>query len=379
MREAVKQSFAGFRKLIAGITLLALATGTSYGQEASVEVDTVRARVQPDLEIELPSGIVEQSSTIPIGDASFSVNSSIDFITGSIAGDVSLSRNFSSLNLTPFVDVGVEASTEPTLVPEATESVDRIRRGTAGIDWTGWYGTFQLSTEVREDIQFSEGNGASASTDAFPSLAWEISDLRPVLPAQTPETVGGWFRIEFTQHTHIGAQSAVDVKGRMAALLHHRAFDRLRWRHRMEIYSPLVVWNRTRSSAVGLGGFDSVRGFDDGAISTRRGAFSTNTASFHLVSDEETGDTIEPIRFHSLRALAVGDIALYQNTFSLVAVPQVMAGVGTGLATTLSAPGGIHLDVEAYVTLPIEASPMPVIYLRSSLFSLSTDIEDMNG
>ncbi len=371
---------AGFRNILAAavaLTLLMLAAGVGYGQEASVEVDTVRAQVQPDLEIALPSGIIEQSSTIPIGEASFAVNSSIDFITGSIAGDVLLSRNLGSLSLAPFVDVGVEASTEPTLLPEATESVDRIRYVTAGIDWTGWRGTFQLSTKLREDIQLSDDNSNSESIDAFPQLAWEISDLRPVLPSQTPETVGGWFRIELTQRTYIATQSAVDMQGRIAALLHHRAFDRLRWRHRMEIYSPLIVWNRDRSSTVGLGGFDSVRGFDEGAITTRRGAISANTASFNLGSDEETGDTIEHVRFHSLRALAVGDIALYQDTLSLVAVPQVMAGVGTGIATTLSAPGGVHLNVEAYITLPIEGSPMPVIYLRSSLFSLSTDIEDM--
>jgi hypothetical protein len=55
-----------------------------------------------------------------------------------------------------------------------------------------------------------------------------------------------------------------------------------------------------------------------------------------------------------------------------------MAGVGTGLATTLSAPGGIHLDVEAYVAFPIEASPMPVVYVRSSLFSLATDMDEVD-
>ncbi|MEX2442150.1 MAG: hypothetical protein WD492_00995 [Alkalispirochaeta sp.] len=373
------RSFVGFRKSIAAAVLVVAAAAVGHGQEASVEVDTVRARVRPDVEIELPSGIVEQKSTIPIGDASFTVQSTIDFLTGSIAGDVTLSRFLSAVDLTPFVELGVEASIEPTLVPEASESVDRIRRATVGARWTGGPGSWEVTTEFREDIRLSEENGDSESLDAFPTVAWEISDLRPVLPARTPETVGGWVRIELTQRTHVGTQSAVDLRGRIAALLHHRALDRLRWRHRMEIYSPLAVWNRVRSDTVGLGGFDSIRGFEDGAINTRRGALSANTASFNLGSDDKVGETIDHVRFHSLRALAVGDIALYQDSYSLSTVPEVMAGIGTGLATTLSAPGGIHVDVEAYVAFPIEATPMPVVYVRSSLFSLSTDIDDVDG
>jgi hypothetical protein len=366
------------RDLVAGVALLAAGAGTGYGQEASVEVDTVRARLRPDLEFVLPSGIVKQSSTLPVGEASLSVRSSIDFVTGSIAGDVVFSRVLSSIHLTPFLELGVEVSTEPTLVPEATESVDRIRHGTAGTRWSGGTGTWELTGEIREDIRLSENNGGSETLDVYPSVAWEVSDLRPVLPTRTPETVGGWVRIELTQRAHLGTQSAVDLRGRIAALLHHRAFDRLRWRHRMEIYSPLAVWNRSRSKTVDLGGFDTVRGFEGGAISTRRGALSANTASFNLGSDDEMGETIEHVRFHSLRALAVGDIAIYQDTYSLASVPQVMMGAGSGIATTLSAPGGIHLDVEAYVALPVEAAPMPVIYVRSSLFSLSTDMDEVN-
>ncbi|MFW5695843.1 MAG: hypothetical protein ACOCYB_11785 [Alkalispirochaeta sp.] len=371
--------FAGFRRNVcAGVVLLVVA-GSGHGQDTSVEVDTVRARVQPDLEIELPSGIIEQKSTIPVGNAAFAVESTIDFVTGSIAGDVSLNRYFRSVSLAPFVSLGVDASTEPPLVPETTETVDRSRHVRVGTDWSIAASTFQLSVELREDTRFSYNGDASQTLDLFPTVAWEVSDLRPALPSQTPETVGGWFRLEFTQRAHVDSSSAVDLRGRIAGLLHHRAFERWRWRHRMELYSPLVVWNRARSERVGLGGFDSVRGFDEGAIRTRRGVFSANTASFNLGSDDETGDTIEHIRFHSLRALAVGDVALYQNSHDLTAIPRAMAGVGTGIATTVSAPGGIHLDMEAYVTIPVEAGLLPVIYVRSSLFSLATDIDDVDG
>ncbi len=371
--------FADLRRSAIAAVVLLSAAAAGHGQDASVEVDTVRARVQPDLEIELPSGIVEQQSSIPVGEAAFTVASSIDFITGSIAGDVALSRNLSAISLTPFIELGVEANTKPPLVPEATESIDRARHATVGTDWSGWRGTFQLSTELREDVRFTENGEAGQSVDVFPRLAWEVSDLRPVLPSQTPETVGGWFRIEVTQRTELESQSAVDLRGRLAALLHHRTFDRWRWRHRMELYSPLVVWNQDRSDTTGLGGFDSVRGFDNGAISTRRGAFSANTASFNLGSDEETGDTIDHIRFHSLRLLGVADIGVYQTDYALATLPRVLAGIGTGIATTLSAPGGIHLDVEIFVTMPIEMSPMPVVYVRSSLFSLSTDLEQIDS
>lgn len=370
--------FADLRRSAIAAVVLLSAAAAGHGQDASVEVDTVRARVQPDLEIELPSGIIEQQSSIPIGEAAFTVASRIDFLTGSIAGDVSLSRNLSAISLTPFVELGVEANTDPPLVPETTESIDRARHATVGTDWSGWRGTFQLSTELREDVRFTENGESGQSMDLFPRLAWEVSDLRPVLPSQTPETVGGWFRIEVTQRTHLESQTAVDLRGRLAALLHHRTFDRWRWRHRMEFYSPLIVWNQDRSDTTGLGGFDSVRGFDEGAISTRRGAFSANTASFNLGSDEETGDTIEHIRFHSLRALGVADIGVYQTDYALATIPRVLAGIGTGIATTLSAPGGIHLDVELFVTMPTERSPMPVVYVRSSLFSLATDLEEID-
>ncbi len=349
-----------------------------YAQTTSVEIDTIRTSIRPQLELRVPSGEVRQDTTIPVGESRFNVNSVFDLYTGSISGEI---RGFRSIgDVTPYLAVGLQLDAEPPLTADVTdgvaglaadETIERDRFAGTGLRWELVPGAVVLSTEVREKL-FLSGETERNTVDLTPEVAWEIEDIRPILPQRTPETVGGLLQVAFTQRTSLDAGSAVDLRWRVSAVLNHRPADMWRWEHRLTATTPLVVWDRERSQPLGLGGFDSVRGVDAGSVPGRRAIVLGNTLSRALGPGAPAdGNGVQRVRFHSLRAIAVGDVAMLQNDWSLVDVPRVIAGAGLGLASTVSAPGSIHLDVRAYAALPAERSPMPILYLRTSLFALS--------
>jgi hypothetical protein len=355
-----------------------------FAQDGSVEIDTVRTRVRPQLEFSLPSGEVRQLSTIPVGESAFTVRSDLNPFTGSLSGGLRIARPIAEFE--PYLDLGLELQTETPLAAEATELVpeidveemlERDRLATVGAWWSRLPGRIEGAVEVRERILFRASEDAVSSVDVTPLLAWETSNVRRLLPGRTPETVGGFGRVEVTHLANVDSMSAVDLRLRLSGLINHRPGDRWRAQHRLQAFLPLAIWNRRLSRTVTFGGFDAVRGYPTDEPAANRGLISSNVLSREITTSGDGSDPVESLMFHSIRALGLLDFGLYQPAFSIDEPLRGVAGGGGGLAFTVSAPGGIHFDVEAYLAAPFEVAPMPVIYVRTAVFSLSTiDVPD---
>lgn len=377
--------WAGGRSIAAlrwwnGFLFLALC-GAVSAQTTTVQLETVRTSVQPQLDVVVPTGEIRQDTVVPVGAGRFDVRSRFNLYSGSMDGRVRVSRPLGPI--VPFFAVGLTVDTEPVFVTEVDgalpgdagpQTVERDRYGSVGLRWNALPGTIGLSSELRERLFLTGAGDDAESVDITNTLAWTVEDVQPILPQQTPETVGGFLRVSLAQRNSLDTGRAIDITGRIEGRLNHRPWDRWSLEHRLTISSPVVVWDRNRSRPVGLGGFDSVRGLDSGAVTARRVVVVGNTLSRALgARGDEVDMSIRDIRLHSLRAVAILDGAIYQEEYALARRPAAVASAGIGMATTVTAPGGIHLDLRSYVAVPVTQVPIPVVYFRTSLFSLATD------
>jgi hypothetical protein len=365
--------------LLIVLLLLCLPGVRLSAQDGSVEIDTVRTRVRPQLEFSLPSGEVRQRSTIPVGESAFTVRSDLNPFTGSLSGGLRIARRIDEFE--PYLDLGLDLQTETPLAAEASElfaeidveeMFERDRLATIGARWSRLPGRIEGAVEVRERVLFRASEEALSSIDVTPLLAWESSNVRRLLPGRTPETVGGYGRVEVTHLANVDSMSAVDLRLRVSGLINYRPGDRWRAQHRLQAFTPLIIWNRRLSRSVGFGGFDAVRGHPADDTVANRGLISSNVVSREITTSGDGSDPIESLTVHSVRALALFDFGVYQSAFSIDEPLGAIAGGGGGLALTVSAPGGIHFDLEAYLAAPLDQAPMPVIYIRTAVFSLST-------
>lgn len=370
------------RPAIVALAVLAGGTIVSPGlaaQSSSVSFSTVGTQVRPSLELRVPSGEVRQDTDIPVGDARFNVSSAFDIYTGSINGRLRLYRSWG--RLTPELAVGLALDTEPPLSSELagrvdfvslSEAVERTRDYSLGARWKLPLGTLSGGVSVEERLFFSGSQEAAESQDLLSRLSWDVDDVRPVLPEATPETVGGYLRLGLEQRTSLDAATAVALRLRVNGSLNYRLGERWRIEHRLQAGSPVYAWSPGRVRLSSIGGFDTVRGLDGGEVSSWRELILGTTAARGLGARGDAPDAeVRRIRFHSMRALSLMDAAVYQRDQDLIERPRVTAGTGLGLASTITAPNGFHIDTRAFLAVPLDRTPMPVVYLRSSLFVFS--------
>lgn len=364
--------------LVLGSGLLATPAAVD-AQSSSVSFSTVGTQVRPSLELRVPSGEVRQDTDIPVGDARFNVSSAFDIYTGSINGRLRLYRSWGPV--TPEVAVGLALDTEPPLSSELakqtqllnlSEAVERRRDYSLGARWNLPLGGISGTTTVEEALFFSGNQQAEETRDLISRLAWDVNDVRPVLPEATPETVGGSLRLGLRHRISLDASSAVALRAQVDGTLNHRPVDRWRLEHRLRLGSPLIVWSPERVRLTSIGGFDTVRGLDSGAVSSWRELIVGTTASRGLGARGNAPDAeLRQVRIHSVRVLALLDAAAYQKTDAIDESVRLTGGTGLGLASTISAPNGFHIDTRMFLAMPLDRTPMPVIYLRSSLFVFS--------
>ncbi len=366
-------------------------------QEPTLDVDAVGVRVQPQLEFIIPYGVISQSADIPIGQSVVSTKADFDLATSAVAGEVGLSRRFG--NWEPGLRAYQRSNTEGIAQPRITGGEVRLipderylerERGVVGdLDWyiqedVIGNGALEL-TESIETLLSEPTNGEEIQESQFeiiPSLSMELRTLRIPTPRRSADIQGTYLRFTLSQRYIDEVSNPASLSGRVATLLSLDPLPRINLEHQISATTPLYIYDRELFQPLSLGGFDTLRGFDSGAVTETRGILARNTLTWRPFPEKEADfdspvvgeeDETVKIRIHNFKALVAVDAVVAQEEPDLDSEVSAYLGAGPGAAVTVSAGESVHFDLRAYLAWPVGYSEIPVFYLQGAIFSVSTN------
>lgn len=349
--------------------------------EGVVRVDAVQTRVQPDVEVFIPSGIIVQDSRSELGIREIRVRSQFNLYTGSLAASISVGRLEGLVR--PSTQIGLVLDSESLVDPLFADTalltsrgfVRRRRFADPRLDIATGGATIWTSARLVETLELTlAGSDQNRRIDVYPEVGWRFERLRRLFPEASPELAGGSASSRLTLRVDATRYVPVDLRWSTRASIAYRPRERMRIEHALLAETPLVIWDGDISGRVSVGGTDRLRGWEAGSPTGRAVMIAAttleHTVAGHITTPEE-GD-IPSVRAHSFRLVAAADGAIYQPERPLLgSVPQAALSFGAGLAFTISESNDRHFDVRALVALPVANPPLPVFYLSTALFAVS--------
>lgn len=367
------------------------------GEEPTIKVDSVGVRVLPQLEFVIPYGVISQSADIPIGQSVISTNADFDLAASAVAGEVGLRRRFGSWEpgIRAYQRANAEGIAEPRitggevrLIPDE-RYLERQRGVVGGLSWyiqDDVVGNGELElTESIETLLSEPTDGEALRNSRFeiiPSLSMELRRLRIQTPTRSADIKGTYLRFTLSQRYVDRFSNPAALSGRIATLLSLDPLPSMALEHQISATTPLYIWDRELFNPLGLGGFDTLRGFGSGDVTETRGLIARNTLTWSpfpetsaefespVVGEE---DMTVNVRVHNFKALLAVDALLAQKDPELDSEISAYLGTGPGAALTISTRGSIHFDLRAYLVWPVGHDTIPVFYLRGAVFSISTE------
>lgn len=366
-------------------------------EEPTIQVDTFGVRVQPQLEFIIPYGVISQRADIPIGGSVISTKADFDLASSAVSGEVGLSRRFG--NWEPGVRAYQRSNSEGIAQPRITGGEVRLtprerylERERGAVGELSWYLMEDLvansSLALDESIETLLSEPApgeevrEAIFEIVPSVYLELQSLRITTPRRSAEIRGSHLRFTLSQRYVDNFASPATLEGRIATLWNHQPAGSVVLEHQLSGITPLYVWDRSLHKPLSLGGFDTLRGFDNGAVNAGRGFLARNTATWRAFPTAALGfdspvvgngdDTVR-VRVHNLKLLFAADALLAQQDLELTSAIKPYLGAGPGAALTISAGESIHFDLRSYVAWAVGYSQPPIFYLQGAIFSVAVD------
>lgn len=366
-------------------------------EEPTIQVDTLGVRVQPQLEFIIPYGVISQRADIPIGGSVISTKADFDLASSAVAGKVGLSRRFGSFE--PAVSAYQRSNSEGIAEPRISGGEVRLspkerylERERGAVGQVSWYLMESLvansSLELDESIEtvLSETDQGEEIRDAtfeiVPSVYLELRSLEITTPRRSAEIRGSHLRFTLSQRYVDNFESPASLEGRIATLWNHEPARTVSLEHQLSAVTAFHVWDRDLYKPLSLGGFDTLRGFDNGAVNGRRSLLARNTLTWRAFPNVGVGfdspvvgngdDTVR-VRIHNFKALFAVDALLAQEELEIVSQVKPYLGAGPGAALTVSAGESIHFHLRSYVAWAVGYMQPPVFYLQGAIFSISTD------
>ncbi len=348
---------------------------------SAVSVSTLRARLQPDLEVILPTGEVSQASNFLLSPILLHTEFVFHTLENQVMGLVTVSRAEGAV--IPYISVSEHVDFERDIDPRLTDGnveitpterrVARTRTLEPGISWRPFQPLtikFDVAIEDRYSGNLDGDTEAVQDLGLTPQLGVTFDRLRPLSAARSPLIVGDYYHLGVHQlfaenfsHPVASGLRATFIGGYTVTPHFHAS-------HRLSVLVPIHIQDTERFTPLALGGYDNVRGYTAGDVAGIGALLSRNTFAFIPVPDganSSGGSTKQKLRIHSLRMLLALDGALMDQNMAIDSQFDLFGSIGPGLGMTISTRRGLHLDVTALTAFADFNAP-PVFYIRTSLY-----------
>jgi hypothetical protein len=316
-----------------------------------VRVTELRARVSPQLEVVLPTGnfYAHFVTNFNILEIAFNLNFSV--LGNTLGGDLELS--YPVKTFTPYITFFQNLDFENYFAPDVSEgeivlvpTQEYVRRD-RGLDLgLGWEAAdnFTIKPSVVFDEVFegdlTESVVLEEGVDIVPQTSFEYDSLRAEKTETDPVYAGLYFKSNFRLRYRDDFHTPVEADNRNQLSLYHNARQRWYFNEEATLDYPIKIWLSDLATYYSLGGFESIRGYDEGSIPSLRFFLLSLNVERAIFYGKEMKIKLSKrlVRIHQFRLVLLSDTLLSQDRIYGGAPVQFYSGAGGGIrADPLSA------------------------------------------
>jgi hypothetical protein len=358
----------------------------SDGEETSrlnIQYSEVRARVSPTFEVALPSGELTLSFTQPFNRLDLIFYLGYGVISSDIDTELTFAYNIKRFR--PYVKFFQKTDFENLVAPAIVDSgivlvptekyIDRRRGFELGVDYRLAQRLYLEPAFLLDDVfkgSLTEARILDEGVDLTLKLSFIFDGVTALDPSDNLYFAGAYYRTILA--TRFRDTFNVPVSMRSENLYLHFFTIRNSWYFKLRgsLNYPIAVWEDELADFYQLGGFDTIRGYEDGSINAFSFLLFTVDTEYELFKERELSLLKDRLRFHQFRFTLLADSLLFQDSIGLQSDIQYLSSLGAGISAVISGRGNSHFRTELFVAQGIQSGEGPILYFRTSLFNLET-------
>jgi len=378
-------------------TLLSIFSATAEdetGDEAEkeeknvdVRVTELRARISPQLEIVLPSGNIYEHFVTNFNNLEIAFNLSFSVLGNTLGGDITFAypMNVLSPSLSFYQQLDFENYFQPaisgsdlTLVP-TSKYIMRKRGFTLGLSYEVLRDFHLVPAFSVSDIfkgSLTENRVLEDGVDIIPQMGFVYDSVRAEDTERKPIFTGLYAETIFDVRYRNEFRNPIEVNNRNHLLLSHNWRRTWFFEERATLTYPVTIWDKERASFYSLGGFHTVRGYEEESIHALRFFLFSLNMEREILNDREVRLKLfkRQVRMHQYRIFFLFDSLFTQDRLSLEAPVDYYSSTGMGVAFSLSGRQRTHFQLRFSAAQPLTERFAPIIYFRTSLFHFETQL-----
>ena len=347
-----------------------------------IKVSNIIAKVNPQTEITLPTGSFSEHLKHSFNNLNIIFNFNYNFLANEISGNISF--EYPLRYILPYLSfsdsVDFESYIQPSLVNNKIQLVptdkfitrNRILEGGLKYKITKDFSTFTsitLDDIFRGDLFTSTiiENGL----DITAKIGTEYNSMKIILPKSRLLFKGIYYKTSFDLKYRNNLETPVSINHNENLLITAKTGKNWYIDQNVSTGFPITIWENTLTSFYTLGGFESIRGYQEKSINAFRYISTSSTIHRRLSLKKEIKKKV--LKNYYIHA-SIFDLYLFfdqcisQNQLPLNSPIQYYPSVGAGSSIIISGENKRHIRVSLFVAQAIKQGQKPIIYLKTSFF-----------
>jgi hypothetical protein len=210
--------------------------------------------------------------------------------------------------------------------------------------------------------------------DLVPKLSLVYDGVTALDPSNQLLFKGIYYRTIFNARFREDFKTPVELKNENLYLHHFNIKRNWFFLLRGTLNYPIAIWAEELASFYQLGGFDTIRGYEYRSINAFSFFLFTVETERELFKDREVIMLKNRLKMHQFRLKLLCDSLLYQDSYGLASDVQYLASLGTGISLVFTGGRKSHFRTELYVAQGIQSGAGPIVYFRTTLFNLESQL-----
>jgi len=344
--------------------------------------------VSPQLEVVLPSGNFYTHFVTNFNNLEIALNLSFSVLGNTLGGDLGFFYPFKTL--IPYIvfyqNLDFENFFTPGLIDGEiilfpTQKYVRRDRGIdLGLKWEVMNNFKIVPSFAVNDVfkgNLTENVVLEEGVDFVPQTSLEYDSLRAEETETEPIYMGFYGKSNFSVRYRDGFQTPVEASNKNLLTYYHHARHRWYFDEEVTFNFPLKIWRSDLAYYYSLGGFESIRGYEEGSIP----AIGFFLLSFNVERIIFDGSEMKIrlskhlLRIHQFRLIFLSDTLLSRDRIYGGAPAQLYSSAGGGVSCTFSGSGSTHFQFKLCAAQALTEKFAPVIYFRSSLIQFEKHLQ----
>lgn len=356
-------------------------------QKVDIRVSEVRARINPQFELVLPSGNISEHFVIYFNRLEMTFDLGFSIIDSSVDGQITFAYPIKKYR--PYISFFQKVDFENLISPQLSDGefsllptdkyVSRKRGSMLGVRYQLYPKiSIEPSFIINDTFKgsFTENKIVEDGVDLIPRISFIYDNVRAELPDNELFFTGMYYRSIFSILYRDRFDNPVSADNQNLFLLHHNLDNTWFFTEKASLDYPIKVWQGDIANFYSLGGVDTIRGYEYNSLSAFRFFLLSTDVERDIFKERELKFKVQKLeaRLHQYRILILWDILSTQDKLKLGSHVSIYSSVGAGLSFVLSGKSKTHFKIRLYAAQALGESFAPIIYFRTSLFGFEKKI-----